>query len=131
MARLPQEQTLLLHNRSKENQARKLGEVEKRFGILSGQCAAVKQAHDKLEQSGENMLILGAQLLSWDCKLHYSNKLLDYTTRPTAEATELEICIYFVPLWTVVFAYPGPGCGGVAPSVERPRHSYPHPLPPG
>lgn len=70
MVRLPQEQTLLLQNRSKESQFRKLGEVEQRFGILSRQCAAVKQAHEKLEQSGENMLTLGGQLFSWDCKLY-------------------------------------------------------------
>lgn len=69
MVRLPQEQTLLLQNRSKENQLRKLGEVEKRFGILSRQCATVKQAHEKLEQSGENMLILGVQLFSCDYKI--------------------------------------------------------------
>lgn len=68
MVRLPQEQTLLLQNGSKENQLRKLGEVEKRFGILSRQCAAVEHAHERLEQSGENMLILGVQLFSWDCK---------------------------------------------------------------
>lgn len=67
MVRLPQEQTLFLQNRTKENQSRKLGEVEKRFGILSRQCAAVKQAHEQLEQSGENMLILGGPLFSWDC----------------------------------------------------------------
>lgn len=65
---LPQEQTLLLQNTSKENQLRKLGDVEKRFSILSRQCAALKQAHEKLEQSGENTLILPVELFSWDCR---------------------------------------------------------------
>lgn len=102
MVRLPQEQTLLLQNRSRENQLRKLGEVEKRFGLLSRQCAALKQAHEKLEHSGENALIWGGQLLSWDSKLY---RLLYYTTRLTAESTELEICIYFVPLWTFSTCY--------------------------
>eukprot|EP00066_Takifugu_rubripes_P015828 XP_011605094.1 PREDICTED: coiled-coil domain-containing protein 73-like isoform X2 [Takifugu rubripes] len=56
------EQTLLLQSRSKENQLRKLGEVEKRFGILSRQCAALKQAHEELEQSVDEAVRRNVQL---------------------------------------------------------------------
>ncbi|XP_056908407.1 coiled-coil domain-containing protein 73-like [Takifugu flavidus] len=56
------EQTLLLQSRSKENQLRKLGEVEKRFGILSRQCAAFKQAHEELEQSVDEAVSRNVQL---------------------------------------------------------------------
>lgn len=53
-----------------------LGEVEKRFGLLSRQCAAVKQAHEKLErngaatqantqQLGRLLLYLTLSMISW------------------------------------------------------------------
>lgn len=56
--RLPQEQTLLLQQRSEGDQLAKLGEAQKHFSVLSRQCAAIKEAHQKLEQSGENTLYL-------------------------------------------------------------------------
>ncbi|XP_034390563.1 uncharacterized protein LOC117732061 [Cyclopterus lumpus] len=45
------EQKLSLQSRSKDSHLNQLGEVEKRFGALSRQCATVKQAHEKLEQN--------------------------------------------------------------------------------
>ncbi|TKS72993.1 Coiled-coil domain-containing protein 73 [Collichthys lucidus] len=45
------EQKLALQSRSKDSHLNQLREVEKRFGVLSRQCAAVKQAHEKLEQN--------------------------------------------------------------------------------
>lgn len=50
---LAQEQKLALQRRSKDSHLNQLGEVEKRFGVLSRQCAAVRQAHEKLEQNGD------------------------------------------------------------------------------
>lgn len=54
--RLPQEQTLLLQRRSEGDRLAKVGEAQKHFSVLSRQCAAIKEAHQKLEQSGENTL---------------------------------------------------------------------------
>lgn len=54
--RLPQEQTLLLQRRSEGDRLAKLGEAQKHFSVLSRQCAAIKEAHQILEQSGENTL---------------------------------------------------------------------------
>lgn len=51
-----QEQKLALQSRTKENHLNQLAEVEKRFSLLSKQCALVKQAHDKLEQNGNGWL---------------------------------------------------------------------------
>lgn len=85
----------MLQSRSKENQLRKLGEVEKRFGILSRQCAAFKQAHEELGQSGENMLILGFHYTDYDIiQLDSQQNLQNW-----------EICVYFVPLWTFSICY--------------------------
>lgn len=49
---LPQEQKLALQSRSKDSHLNQLGEVEKRFSALSRQCAMIKQAHEKLEENG-------------------------------------------------------------------------------
>lgn len=53
---LPQEQKLTLQSRSKDSHLNQLGEVEKRFSALSRQCAMVKQAHEKLEQNGNEWM---------------------------------------------------------------------------
>lgn len=53
---LPQEQKLALQSRSKDSHLNQLGEVEKRFSALSRQCAMVKQAHEKLEQNGNEWI---------------------------------------------------------------------------
>lgn len=54
---LPQEQKLVLQSRSKDSHLNQLGEVEKRFSALSRQCAMVKQAHEKLEQNGNEWMV--------------------------------------------------------------------------
>lgn len=59
--RLPQEQTLLLQNKSKGSQLTKLGEVEKHFSVLSRQCAMVTQAHEKLQQNGKERAHFGSR----------------------------------------------------------------------
>lgn len=41
-----------LQTQTKDSHLNQLGEVERRFGAISRQCAMVKQAHDKLEQNG-------------------------------------------------------------------------------
>ena len=53
---LPQEQKLVLQNRSKDNHLNQLVEIEKRFSALSRQCAMVKQAHETLEQNGSERM---------------------------------------------------------------------------
>lgn len=63
MVDLHQEQTLLLQKQSQANQLTKLGEVQKRFGILSRQCSAVKQAHEKLEQNGKKHTYSGGRIM--------------------------------------------------------------------
>ncbi len=57
-ALLSQEQKLALQSRSKDSHLNQLGEVEKRFSALSRQCAMVKQAHDKLQQNGNEWMDL-------------------------------------------------------------------------
>lgn len=47
-----QEQKLQLQTQLKDSHLNQLGEVERRFGAVSRQCAVVKQAHEKLEQNG-------------------------------------------------------------------------------
>lgn len=59
--RLPQEQTLLLQNKSKGSLLTKLGEVEKHFSILSKKCAMVTQAHEKLQQNGQKAARFGSR----------------------------------------------------------------------
>ncbi|KAM9816296.1 coiled-coil domain-containing protein 73 isoform 2-T2 [Syngnathus typhle] len=45
------EQKQALQNRSKDSQLIQIGEVEKRFGTLSRQCATLKKAHEQLGQN--------------------------------------------------------------------------------
>ncbi|XP_027128138.1 coiled-coil domain-containing protein 73 isoform X2 [Larimichthys crocea] len=58
------EQKLALQSRSKDSHLNQLGEVEKRFGALSRQCAAVKQAHEKLEQNVDEAIKRNTKLTS-------------------------------------------------------------------
>ncbi|XP_058500550.1 myosin-1-like isoform X3 [Solea solea] len=58
------EQKLALQSRSKDSHLNQLGEVEKRFGALSRQCAVVKQAHEKLEQNVDEAMRLNNKLTS-------------------------------------------------------------------
>ncbi|KAL2094005.1 hypothetical protein ACEWY4_011317 [Coilia grayii] len=46
------EQKLELQSQSKDGHLKQLGEVEQRFGVVSRQCAILKQAHDRLQQNG-------------------------------------------------------------------------------
>ena len=54
---LHQDQKLQLQSQSRDRHLSQLGEVEKRFGALSRQCALLKQAHAKLEQNGIDRII--------------------------------------------------------------------------
>ncbi|XP_038161456.1 COP1-interactive protein 1-like [Cyprinodon tularosa] len=56
------EQKLALQSRTKENHLNQLAEVEKRFSLLSKQCALVKQAHDKLEQNVDEAMKMNSKL---------------------------------------------------------------------
>ncbi|KAK6317956.1 hypothetical protein J4Q44_G00112470 [Coregonus suidteri] len=58
------EQKLQLQTQTKDSHLNQLGEVEKRFGALSRQCAMVKQAHEKLEQNVEDAMRLNKKLTS-------------------------------------------------------------------
>ncbi|KAE8277284.1 Coiled-coil domain-containing protein 73 [Larimichthys crocea] len=58
------EQKLALQSRSKDSHLNQLGEVEKRFAALSRQCAAVKQAHEKLEQNVDEAIKRNTKLTS-------------------------------------------------------------------
>lgn len=60
----PQEQTLFLQNKSRSSQLTKLGEVEKRFSVLSRKCALVTQAHRNLQQNGEEDTQAGRRHIS-------------------------------------------------------------------
>nr|XP_046250480.1 coiled-coil domain-containing protein 73-like isoform X2 [Scatophagus argus] len=58
------EQKLALQSRSKDSHLKQLGEVEKRFIVLSRQCAMVKQAHEKLEQNVDEAMKRNNKLTS-------------------------------------------------------------------
>ncbi|KAG7214873.1 hypothetical protein INR49_005142, partial [Caranx melampygus] len=58
------EQKLSLQSRLKDGHLNQLGEVEKRFSILSRQCAMVKQAHEKLEQNVAESMTINHKLTS-------------------------------------------------------------------
>ncbi|KAM9753695.1 coiled-coil domain-containing protein 73 [Menidia menidia] len=58
------EQKLALQSRTKDTHLVQLGEVEKRFGSLSRQSAAVKQAHDKLQQDVDEAMKINQKLTS-------------------------------------------------------------------
>ncbi|AWP08935.1 putative myosin-1-like [Scophthalmus maximus] len=58
------EQKLSLQSRLKDSHLNQLGEVEKRFGALSRQCAMVRQAHEKLEQNVDEAMRINKKLTS-------------------------------------------------------------------
>ncbi|XP_059916194.1 uncharacterized protein LOC132464045 isoform X2 [Gadus macrocephalus] len=58
------EQKLALQSRSKDSHLRQLREVENRFGILSRLCAAVKQAHSRLERDVDEAMRMNKKLTS-------------------------------------------------------------------
>ncbi|XP_028305758.1 coiled-coil domain-containing protein 73 [Gouania willdenowi] len=58
------EQKLSLQSRTKDSHMKQLEEVEKRFSVLSRQCAVVKQAHEKLEQSVDEAMRINITLTS-------------------------------------------------------------------
>ncbi|XP_026221123.1 myosin-1 [Anabas testudineus] len=58
------EQKLALQSRSKDSHLNQLGEVEKRFSALSRQCAAIKQAHERLEQNVDEAMSINKKLSS-------------------------------------------------------------------
>ncbi|XP_040894085.1 coiled-coil domain-containing protein 73-like [Toxotes jaculatrix] len=58
------EQKLALQSRTKDSHLSQLGEVEKRFSVLSRQCAMVKQAHEKLEQNVDEAMRINKKLTS-------------------------------------------------------------------
>lgn len=72
----------MLQTRSKDNDLSQLEEVEKRFSALSRQCAMLKQAHEKLEQNG-NEWMGGWIHTQKDTERYYSsgtgNKFTNYT----------------------------------------------------
>ncbi|XP_056455467.1 uncharacterized protein LOC130389630 isoform X2 [Gadus chalcogrammus] len=58
------EQKLALQSRSKDSHLRQLREVENRFGGLSRLCAAVKQAHSRLERDVDEAMRMNKKLTS-------------------------------------------------------------------
>ncbi|XP_051917979.1 uncharacterized protein LOC127598286 isoform X2 [Hippocampus zosterae] len=50
------EQKQALQVRSKDSHLIQMGEIEKRFGVLSRQCATLKKAHEQLEQNVEEAI---------------------------------------------------------------------------
>ncbi|XP_016114968.1 coiled-coil domain-containing protein 73-like [Sinocyclocheilus grahami] len=58
------EQKLQLQTQTKDSHLNQLGEVERRFAVISRQCAMVKQAHDKLEQNVEEAMRMNKKLTS-------------------------------------------------------------------
>ncbi|XP_062856197.1 myosin-3-like isoform X3 [Trichomycterus rosablanca] len=57
------EQKLQLQTQARDSHLNQLGEVEKRFGMISRQCAVVKQAHEKLEQNVDEAIRLNKKLV--------------------------------------------------------------------
>ncbi|CAL8296324.1 unnamed protein product [Boreogadus saida] len=58
------EQKLALQSRSKDSHLSQLREVENRFGVLSRLCAAVKQAHSRLERDVDEAMRMNKKLTS-------------------------------------------------------------------
>ncbi|XP_066505425.1 coiled-coil domain-containing protein 73-like isoform X2 [Hoplias malabaricus] len=92
------EQKLLLQTQVKDTHLNQLAEVEKRFGIITKQCAMVKQAHEKLEQNVEEAVRLSKNLASINKKQESTIGLLkkdiDRLNSEIAKYKVLSICRY-------------------------------------
>ncbi|XP_062316797.1 uncharacterized protein LOC134020651 [Osmerus eperlanus] len=70
------DQKLQLQSQSRDRHLSQLGEVEKRFGALSRQCALVKQAHAKLEQNVDESMRQNKKLSSLNSRNESTIKAL-------------------------------------------------------
>ncbi|KAA0724502.1 Coiled-coil domain-containing protein 73 [Triplophysa tibetana] len=98
--KLLQEQKLQLQTQLKDSHLNQLGEVERRFGAVSRQCALVKQAHEKLEQNVEEAMRINKKLTSINVKqestittlqreTEFNKKLRNETATERAEKQEV------------------------------------------
>ncbi|XP_046870373.1 coiled-coil domain-containing protein 73-like [Hypomesus transpacificus] len=71
-----QDQKLQLQSQSRDRHLSQLGEVEKRFGALSRQCALLKQAHAKLEQNVDESMRQNKKLSSLNSRKESTIKAL-------------------------------------------------------